>query len=328
MRSLGSRLAQVGYAQPTMPTDRTVAAIDLGGTHLRTAVVVEGGTLIGRRHAAAMMDEGADAVVAQAARLLRQSIDEHVAQRGQAPDAVGVSAPGPLEPARGVLLDPPNLHPSLHDFPLAERLSAATGLPCRLERDTHVAALAEGRFGAARGIADFIYLTVSTGVGGAIVSEGRLMRGSRGLAGELGHLLVELDGPPCRCGARGHLEAIASGTGIARAAFELTGRQRSAAEIAAAEDAGESAAAQVMEHARRAFAAALVSIVDVFAPRMIVVGGGVAIGQGERLLEPARESVRLHAFKEQAAQVEIVPAALGDDVGLLGAWPLLEEQPR
>jgi glucokinase len=158
-----------------------------------------------------------------------------------------------------------------------------------------------------------------------VVSDGRLLRGERGLAGELGHLQVDLDGPPCGCGARGHLEGNASGSGIARAAAERMGRTMSAAEVAVAEDDGDPTAHAIMEYARRSFAAACVSLVDVFAPRLIVVGGGVAMGQGDRLLGPARAAIRAHAFAEQAAQVEIVPAGLGDDVGLLGAVPLLEE---
>jgi glucokinase len=302
-----------------------VAALDLGGTHVRTAVVTVNGEVIGRRHARSDVALGAEAVVEQCARSLRQSIDEHLAAGGAAPIALGVSSPGPLDPTRGVLFDPPNLDASFRDFPLAERLASATGLPCRVERDTQVAALGEGRFGAARGLADYLYLTVSTGVGGAVVSDGRLLRGERGLAGELGHLLVDADGPMCGCGARGHLEAICSGTGIARAASEVLGRPMTAAEVAAAEDAGDALAAKVMDYARRSFAAACVSLVDIFAPRRIVVGGGVAMGQGERLLAPAREAVNRFAFREQAAQVEIVAAALGDDVGLLGAVPLLED---
>lgn len=300
-------------------------AIDLGGTHLRTAAVTIDGVVHSRRHARSLVDMGADAVVEQASRQLAESITEHIAAGGAAPVALGVSSPGPLDTHAGVLFDPPNLNASFRDFPLAERLAQATGLPCRVERDTQVAALAEGRFGAARGVADWVYLTVSTGVGGAVVSDGRLLRGERGLAGELGHLLVDLDGPACGCGGRGHLEATSSGTGIARAAEARFGRPMSAVEVAAAEDAGDPVARELMEYARRCFAAALVSIVDVFAPRLVIVGGGVAMGQGERLLQPTRDAVARHAFREHARQVHIVPAALGDDVGLLGALPLLEE---
>jgi glucokinase len=324
------------------------AAIDLGGTHLRTAVVVDG-RVVGRRHGRSGAEVGAQHVVDVAVGSLEQSIAEHVAAGGKRPAAVGVSAPGPLDPYTGVLLDPPNLHDSFRDFALADALAERLGLRVFLDRDTQVAALGEGRFGAARGLADFVYLTVSTGIGGAVVSDGRLLRGARGLAGELGHLQVDLYGPICGCGARGHLEAMSSGTGISRmamaalesgasssasssalqeAAARAAPRVVSAAEVAAAEQAGDDLAAEIMATARRAFAAAMVSIVDVFAPRRVVVGGGVAMGQGERLLGPAREAVSAYAFREHAAQVEIVPAALGDDVGLLGAAVLVGERLR
>ncbi|HVM29685.1 MAG TPA: ROK family protein [Candidatus Limnocylindrales bacterium] len=322
-----------------------VGAIDFGGTHLRTAVVVEG-RVIGRQHGPSAAASGARQAVEAAVASLQSSLKEHAAGGGRPPVAVGVSAPGPLDPFAGVLLDPPNLHRSFHDFSLADALTERLGMPVYLDRDTQVAALGEGAFGAAIGLSDYVYVTVSTGIGGAVVIDGRLLRGARGLAGEIGHLQVELDGPPCGCGARGHLEAMSSGTGISRTAMEaLAGgagrgsalaeaarrvapRPVSAAEVAAAEEAGDELAAEVMEVARRAFAAAMVSVVDVFAPQRVVVGGGVAIGQGERLLGPAREAVARYAFREQARQVEIVPAALGDDVGLLGAAVLVEERLR
>lgn len=235
-----------------------------------------------------------------------------------APAAIGISAPGPLDPRTGTLIDPPNLDRSLWNFPLAARIGGELGLPAVLERDTQVAILAEGHFGAARGLTDYVYLTVSTGIGGAVVSDGRLLRGPDGLAGELGHLTVDIDGPPCGCGARGHLEAIASGTAIARAMGV-----GEASLVAALEEAGDPAASEVMERARQAFAAAVVSIVDVFNPQRIIVGGGVAMGQGDRLLDPARAAIRKTAFRRQADRVELVPAQLGDDVGLIGALSLV-----
>ena len=205
-----------------------------------------------------------------------------------APVAIGISAPGPLDPHTGTLIDPPNLDRSLWDFPLAARIGQELDLPAVLERDTQVAILAEGEFGAGRGLTDYVYLTVSTGIGGAVVSDGRLMRGPDGLAGELGHLTIDIDGPVCGCGARGHLEAIASGTGIAKA-MGVGAMRRS---WPRSRRLATPLRRQVMERARQAFAAAIVSIVDIFNPQRIIVGGGVALGQGDRLLDPAREAIR------------------------------------
>jgi glucokinase len=255
------------------------------------------------------------------------------------PIGIGISAIGPVDPRAGVIVDPPNADPSFRDVPIVAELERRIELPAFLDRDTNVALLGELTFGAARAVDDVVYLTVSTGIGGAVLAAGALLHGPDGTAGELGHLLVDLDGPLCGCGARGHLESIASGAGIARAAREAiragtspllgglaerVGPERvTAADVAAAEDAGDPVAAAIMGHARRAFAAAMVTIADVFDPDLIVVGGSIARGQGDRWLEPARSAVRQSAFRAPAQRARIVPAALGDDVSLVGCVPLV-----
>jgi glucokinase len=296
-----------------------VLALDLGGTQLRTAVAWGDGRLFGRLARPTGRDD-AENLVARCAAQLRETLDAAGASApGEvAPTALAISAPGPLDPFAGVFIDPPNLAPSLRGFPFAARLGELLDLPAVMERDTQVAALAEGRFGAARGLTDYVYLTVSTGIGGGVVSGGRLLRGADGLANELGHLTIDIDGPECGCGARGHLEGIASGAGIARAMGVAEGSQ-----VAAEAEAGNPAAMRILDRARQAFAAACVSIVDIYNPQRIVVGGGVAIGQGDRLLGPAREAIRRYGFRRQAERAEVVPAALGDDVGLVGALPLV-----
>lgn len=318
-----------------------VLALDLGGTWTRAAVIDVDWQLHARQMEPTLLEDGPDAVVEACIRLLATARSDPAAP---APVAIGVSTPGPVDPWAGVIVDPPNLGPEFHDVALAARLAAALGLPAVLDRDTQAAALAEATVGAAAGMRDFVYLTVSTGIGGAVVSDGRLLRGPDGTAGELGHLLVEIDGPPCGCGARGHLEAIASGTGIARdglaAALEgrsaaLAGRMRqrgdgriTARDVAEAEDAGDSTAREILKRARRAFAAACVTIADVFDPDLIVVGGGIAAAQGDRLLGPARAAVAEQAFRAAARRTRVVPAALGDDVGLVGAAALVAERAR
>ena len=303
--------------RPTEP----VLALDLGGTQLRTALVLPDGTLVARR--SEPTPRAADAMVEAVVHALRAAAAAADGAGLGKPVALGISAPGPLDPWQGVLIDPPNLDRALWGFPLAARLGEALGVAAFLERDTQIAALAEGEFGAARGVRDYVYLTVSTGIGGGVVIDNRLMRGPDGLAGELGHMPVDLDGPLCGCGARGHLEATSSGTGIARAANEQGLGDLSAAQVAALEDAGDATAAKIMDYARRSFAAAVVSIVDVFNPTRVVVGGGIAIGQGDRLLQPARDAVERLSFRRQAARVAVVPALLGDDVGLIGALSLV-----
>ena len=325
---------------PASQSGRPVLALDLGGTQIRTAVVLPDGSVRARRSERTPLTQGPEAVLAAAAASLRGSVEEHLATGGAAPTALGISAPGPLDPKRGVLTDPPNLGPLLWGLPLADRLAEATGLPAVLERDTHVAILAERAFGAGAGLDDLVYLTISTGLGGAVISGGRLISGPDGVAGELGHLTADMDGPRCACGGRGHFERLSSGSGIARSAIEALAAgedapelERIAAEIAPrlleavhvsrAAQAGDRIAAAIIERAVRAFAASVVSIVDVFNPERIIVGGGVAEAWGEALLEPARELVAATAFRVAGRRVQIVPAALGPDVGLIGALPLV-----
>jgi glucokinase len=297
-----------------------VLSLDLGGTQLRTALVLRDGTIMGRRSSPTPRAD-ADTLLETSARQLRQSLDDARAAKAHVPEplAIAVSAPGPLDPREGVFIDPPNLDPSVRGFPFARRLGGELGLAAVMERDTQVAVMAEGAFGAARGLTDYVYVTVSTGIGGGVVLDGRLLRGADGLANEIGHLVIDIDGPLCGCGARGHLEAIASGTGIAR----QMGVDK-ASDVAVREDAGDPEAQRIMQYARDAFAAACVTIVDLYNPQRIVVGGGVAIGQGDRLLQPAREAIRNTAFRRQAERVELVPAELGDDIGLIGGLSLVE----
>jgi glucokinase len=320
-----------------------VLGLDLGGTQVRAAAVGPDGVVGHRASTRTPVAEGPDAVVeaciAQLA-IVRSAVSAEAA-RARRIVGIGISAPGPVDPFRGVIVDPPNLGPGFQDVHLAERVADAFGLPTFLDRDTQVAALGEGTFGAARGCRDFIYLTVSTGVGGAVVSDGRMLRGPDGAAGELGHLLVDRSGPVCGCGARGHLEAIASGVAIARAAREViatggspalaeaarsAGPAFGAREVVAAAAAGDPAAARIVADACDAFAQASVALVDVFNPALIVVGGSLAGGLGEALLGPARRAVADRAFRMSARRVRFAASELGDDVGLIGAAVLVDER--
>ena len=253
---------------------------------------------------------------------------------------IGVCSPGPVDPTLGVILEPPNLGPHFRDVPLAAELSAAENLPAFLDRDTNVAALGEHAFGAARDCDDFIYLTISTGVGGAIMAGGKLFHGPDGLAGELGHVPVSLDGPRCGCGGVGHVEAFAAGVSLARQADALVagaaspfladraralrpGEALSAKDVAEGSLAGDPACAELMATARRAVATACVGYVNAFNPHRIVIGGSIAEAEGDRLLEPIRAAIASEAFQVLARRVRVVAAALGADVSLAGAQPLV-----
>lgn len=281
--------------------------------------------------------EGPAGVIEAAAAALRDA-RTNAGGQGDEVTAVGVSAPGPLDPWRGVMVSPPNLGTAFHGIPIADEIEGRMGLPTFLERDTNVAALAEMAYGAARGCEDFLYLTVSTGFGGAIVTRGRLLLGPDGSAGELGHLQVEREGPLCGCGGTGHVEALCSGRALARdAQIALdTGRSeflaRRAAEkqapldahdVADGDVAGDAICRELMDRARGAFAAAIVGAVNLLNPSLIVVGGAIADGQRDRLFDPAREAIKAGTFRAPGDRVRIVSPELGGDVSLAGAQPLV-----
>jgi glucokinase len=321
-------------------SSRPVIAVDLGGTRIRAAVVLPDGTRIARTERPTPADQGPDAVVDACRAVAHQAREGAPADVARDIAGIGISSPGPVDPVRGLVVEPPNLGPEFRDVALADALRAAENLPAFLDRDTNVAALGEHEFGAARGFHDFIYLTVSTGIGGAIVTGGEILHGPDGFAGELGHVVVEMDGPRCGCGGIGHVEAIAAGVSLAREARALVETERSpylAAQVGLIGDvdglsakhvadgalAGDPACVQVMERARRAIAAGCVGYVNTFNPHRIVIGGSIADAEGDRMLQPIRDAIEREAFKIVAAKVTVVPAALGGDVSLAGAQPLV-----
>jgi glucokinase len=317
-----------------------ILAIDLGGTQIRAALVTPDLEVLQRRAVETNDQEGVDAVVQRICSLARVVID--AAHGAGLPDLVGIgiSAPGPLDPWRGIVLQPPNLA-GWRDVPLAGQVEAALGLPTFLERDTNVAIMAEWRHGAARGTDDAIYITVSTGIGGGLVIGGRPLIGKDGDAGEVGHLTVEIDGPICGDGAPGHVEAIASGTAIARdgRALLAAGESSRLAEILAtsgadelgaehvarAADEGDPACRAILDRAWVALGALAASLVNLLNPEVIVLGGSIATHRPE-LFEAVRRELERRAFPIPARRVRIVPAEHGDDVSLVGLLPIVNER--
>ena len=300
--------------------------------------MIDDGTRITRAQGHTPVAEGPAAILRACVAALTAARDRAPAEIQEAIVGIGISSPGPLDPWRGVVLQTPNMGPEFVDVPIADELARRLGLPAFLERDTNVAALGEMAFGAARGCADFIYLTVSTGVGGSIVSEGRIFHGPDGTAGELGHTPVSMEGL-CGCGAVGHLEAFIGGAAMASTARQAVAEGRSpfltaladeegldsidARDVAEGEDEGDQVCHEILERGRRAFAVACVGFVDALNPTRIVVGGSISDAQGARLLYPARAEVAATAFKMPRSRVQIVQAELGADVGLAGCHPLV-----
>jgi glucokinase len=251
--------------------------------------------------------------------------------------AIGISSPGPLDPWSGVIHFMPNL-PGWQNVPLAAHLSDALDLPATLERDTNVALLAEWRHGAAVGAEHAMYVTVSTGIGGAAVVNGRLLHGPDGTAGEVGHLTVELDGPPDGDGAPGHVEGIASGAALARDGATLierggaprlaelveAGASISAETLCRAADAGDTACRALLDRAWEAIGAMCAGLVNVLNPEVIVLGGAIANHRPD-LHQAVVAEIGRRAFAVPASRVRLTGPRFGDDVSLVGCWPLVHE---
>jgi glucokinase len=317
---------------------KPVLAIDLGGSQIRAAHVAPDLTL-SARHAVPTNDrEGPDAVIARICTLAGEVLDRAARAGLEAPGGIGISSPGPLDPWRGVVVQPPNLAGWI-DIPLADRVQDSLGMPTLLERDTNVAMLAEWRYGAARNADDAIYITVSTGIGGGLVVRGEPLQGSDNTAGEVGHLTIDLDGPLCGDGMPGHAEAIGSGTAIARdgrlllergeapilAKLSATAGTVDAALVAQAADAGDLACQAIYERAYVAIGALCASLVMVLNPQVIVIGGSIA-SHRPRLFDVARREIDRRAFPGPARRVRIAPARFGDDVSLIGCLPLVNDR--
>jgi glucokinase len=318
--------------------DRPVLAIDLGGTQIRAALVTPDRTVHCRRSTETRDEEGVESVIARIAEVAAGVLAEASGAGLPAPVGAGISSPGPLDARGGIVLSPPNLR-RWRDVPLVEALAAELDLPCYLERDTNVAVMAEWRYGAAAGSRDAVYVTVSTGVGGGIISGGKPLVGSGGLAGEVGHLVVELDGPVCGCGGIGHVEAIASGTAIEREARDLlargaapvlarlaaTGEPVDAELVARAADGGDAACVALLDRAWVAIGALCASLVNLLNPDVIVIGGGIAEHR-PRLFEVARRELERRVLPALADTARIEPAALGGDVSLIGLLPIVNDR--
>lgn len=239
--------------------------------------------------------------------------------------AIGISFGGPVNPTRTQSLLSHH-GPGWEDFPLVARVAQIWRRPAVMDNDANAAALGEVRYGAGREGRNVLYLTVSTGIGGGVVINRSLYRGSRGLSGEIGHTIVVPNGPLCPCGKRGCLEAIASGTAIAqayRATADPPAESITAADVFRRAAANDRAAQSVLDAAITALGIGLANGINLLDPDLLVIGGGVSKA-GAALFEPLRAIVRTYCAPSPPDAVPIVPATLGDAVGILGAVALAD----
>ncbi|HVE94824.1 MAG TPA: ROK family protein [Acidimicrobiales bacterium] len=279
----------------------TVAlAVDIGGTKIEVGLVGRDGAILDRlRRPTAVEDPWPDLVA------LVDQVLYSAAGNGTEVVAIGVGCGGPMTGA-GELVSPLNI-PGWRSFPLRERLAARTGLRVRVDNDAKALAMGEGWCGAAAGATDYVAMVVSTGVGGGIVLGGALLDGRDGNAGHIGHVIVEPDGRPCVCGARGCLEAEASGLSIAKA----TGAPASEADAATIERTG------------RLVGRGVASVANLLDLRLAVVAGSVALGMGEPFFRAAQAELDARSRIDFARGARIIPGGLGADGPLIGAAALV-----
>jgi glucokinase len=305
--------------------------IDVGGTKIETLRVTRDGTVLGRTRVSTPAEDP-EATMGAMIDAAKGLLDPEVV-------AVGVGAAGLVEASSGVLRFAPNL--AWRELPIAARMGEALSLPCQVDNDANVAAWGEYRFGAGRGYRHMLLVTVGTGIGGGIVAGRRLFRGAHGFAAEIGHIVVEPNGPLCGCGNRGCFEQVASGQAIGRLGreaaaehpmsliAELVGRDPakvSGETVTKAARQGDDVAVRILVQVGRRLGEGIAGLANVLDPQVVVVGGG-AIVAGDLLLDPARERFReaIEAPDHRPA-VPIVPAQLGNDAGAIGAAALALEE--
>jgi glucokinase len=317
---------------------KPVLAADIGGTKIMTAVISDDGRILDADRCLTLADAGVSPVIDR----LFTAIDGLLKRAKLEPSqlgGIGIAAAGAIDSGRGVVTFSPNL-PGWRDVPLGEMVRERYRAEAFLVNDASAAALGEHRFGAGRGVANLVLLTLGTGIGGGIIIHDELYLGACGSAGEIGHMIIDVDGPACACGSRGCLEALASGTAVARDAVRRInqGEKSSLAVMAGdrleeitAEKVGEVArggdplALDVLRQAGTYLGIGLTNLVNIFNPEMIIIGGGMA-NLGDLILDSARRVVAARAFQISAGVARIVTAQLGNEAGVYGAAAFAQER--
>lgn len=307
----------------------SVIGVDLGGTNVRSAVVDEAGRITHHNKLSVAGSRSADAVIDRIIACVSQTMDGCGRERVV---GVGVGTPGLIIAETGIVVYAPNV-PGWTDLPLKAILENRLNLPVAIENDANAAAIGEHWVGAGKGVRHMICMTLGTGVGGSIILNNQIWRGANGAGGEVGHTTVIENGVLCGCGAPGCLEAYASAPAIARQAREalldgqdsmltqLCGsdpRALTSAMVAEAAQAGDPVAFAVMHRSATLLGVAIASLTNLLNPELFVIGGGV-INAGNLIFDPIWEEVHRRAYKWSASILRIVPAALGDDAGIIGA---------
>ncbi len=299
----------VAASQGSTGADARVIGVDVGGTKTLGAVVSREGTIEAR------VERPAEASSQEALLASLDGVVEEL-RAGTEAEALGIGIPSRIDQRRGRSIAAVNL--PLSEVDLRDRMREQHGLPVGIDNDANAAAIGEWKAGAARGAENVVMLTLGTGVGGGLIVDGKPFRGATGSGAELGHIVIDYDGPPCPCGGHGHLESYACGPVADRIARELFGPESDAEDLVERARAGEGASVEALAEIGRRLGAGIASFVNVFEPELVVVGGGFGEA-GELLLAPAREVVAVEGLAPGRDTVRIVEAELGVDAGVIGA---------
>ena len=294
--------------------------IDIGGSQIRAALVDESGVVVNRGSVATNAPHGPDAIVRQVAAIAN---DISAMVRLEQIGAIGACAPGPLDSDTGIISDIATM-PGWKNYPLREKLSEVFARPVLLENDGIAAAFGEWKHGAGMGVNNLVYVTVSTGLGGGVVVDGHLLRGHRGMAGHVGHMMIDPNGPRCGCGGRGCFEAFASGTN-----FALAGAAEGFASGEAIVDAArkdDAVALKLVDQEARYLGYGFASLMHLYSPERLIVGGGVS--KALDLLMPGIRAQIVDVAMPAFRGAEIVAAKLGDNCGLIGVAELAQHKSR
>ena len=313
----------------------TIVGIDLGGTKVLAGVVGPDNQILGRSKRPTPAQEGGDAIL----KTIVECVDEALADAKLARNdiaAAGIGSPGPLDPETGVILFSSNLN--VRNFPLGPNLSSVLGRPVLVQNDVRVGGYGEFRLGAGRGFKNLIAVFVGTGIGGCIVSEGLVVGGSTGNAGEVGHIIVKAGGARCGCGQRGCMEALASRTAITRRITKSIrrgvptvlaekmarkGGRLKSGDLAEAVAVGDHVATREVHRAAHFLGLGLGSLINVLGPEIIIIGGGVTVALGESYLELVRTAARVQALADPDGKVRIVvpPSETTPESSARRCWP-------
>lgn len=291
--------------------------VDVGGTKVLAAVVSHDGSLRAR------LERPTEVSSEQALLTMLDGVVEELRAGEPEVAAIGFGLPSRIDQRRGRAVASVNV--PLADVDFRDRMRERHGLPVGIDNDANAATIAEWRAGAAKGAQHVVMLTLGTGVGGGLIIDGTPYRGATGSGAELGHIVLELDGPPCRCGGRGHLESFATGVAADRVARERLGPESNAHDLVLRGRAGEPEAVEALAGIGRYVGAAIASFVNALEPELIVIGGGFGEAAGELLLGSAREVLAQDGLSPGRENVRIVGAQLGTDAGVIGAGMLAFE---